>query len=171
MKKLLMFIPLVLTAYAQAASVNVALDAPAFRNGPLYGVPADNITEIAKLTDGITNAQIHADTTPPTGFAYWIDLGISRPLNEIRIFPRRNCCPERFSNVRVSVHSDDNDNIGAEVWHADLFTAGDNPGANTVIVRGTDGVGTFAGRWVKLTALADPVPDYALQVNELQVYA
>src|SRR6266516_3714031 len=33
------------------------------------------------------------------------------------------------------------------------------------------GTGTFAGRWVKLTALADPVPNFALQVNELEVYA
>src|SRR5262245_29933989 len=150
MKKLLILTSLVLSAiYVQAASVNVALDAPAYGNGPLYPGGADTY---ARLTDGVTNVQLHADTSPPAGFAYWIDLGISRTLNEIRIIPRANCCPERFSNVRVSVHNDDNNAIGAEVWHADLFTAGDNAGAKVVVVNAGMGVGTFAGRWVKLTA-------------------
>ncbi len=172
MKKLLMLALLLsLTARVQAVLVNVALDAPAYVNGPLL-----NNDTIARLTDGLRNQQIHGDVTPPAGFAYWIDLGKSYTLNNIKIWPRQDgCCPERLSNVRVSVHNDDGlDNIGDEVWHADLFTDGSNPGSTNgamVTVPAGMGSGTFAGRWVKLTALADPVLDYSLQVTELEVYA
>lgn len=160
---------LALAARSDAVLVNVALDAPAFVNAPLYG--ADTI---ARLTDGVRNRQIHGDVAPPTGFAYWIDLGESKVINNIKIWPRQDgCCGERFSKVRVSVHDDD-PRFGAAVWQADLFTDGSNPGsaAGTVVtVTASMGTGTFAGRWVQLTALADPVPNYALQVNELEVYA
>jgi hypothetical protein len=172
MKKILFLLPmLLLVAQTRAGLVNVALDAPAFSSAPVW-----NGDTVARLTDGQINLQIHSDVTPPTGFAYWIDLGTSRTIDNIKIWPRQDgCCAERLSNVRVSVHDDDGlDNIGAEVWHADLFTMGDNPGsaAGTVVtVTGSMGVGTFKGRWVKLTALGDPLPDYSLQVDELQVYA
>ena len=114
MKKFLLLLPLILfVTQAQAAIVNVALDAPAFANGPLYGNDL-----VARLTDGRRTPQIHADVSPPTGFAYWVDLGVPRALTEIKIYPRQDaCCPDRFSNVRVSVHDDDGlDNIGPEVW-------------------------------------------------------
>src|SRR5262249_4232311 len=97
-------------------------------------------------------------------------------LDHITIYPRQdNCCADRLSNVRVAVHiSDFLDNIGDEVWHADLFTDGSNagstPGTN-VIVRANMGTGTFAGRWLKITSLANPVPSFALQVNEIEAYA
>src|SRR5436309_3154179 len=108
----------------QAALVNVALDAPAYVNGPIYGSDS-----VARLTDGVRNRQIHSDTMPPAAFAYWIDLGSSYAITNIKIWPRQDgCCPERFSKVRVSLHDDDGlNNIGAEVWHVDLFTDGSNP--------------------------------------------
>jgi len=172
MKKLLTSaLLLVLAVRVQGALVNVALDAPAYVNGALFGgdVPA-------RLTDGLSDRQIHGDAAPPVGFAYWIDLGVPRAISEIRIWPRQdNCCGDRFRNVRVSVHNDDGlDNIGDEVWHADLYTDGTNPGSapgTVVSVTGGMGTGTFTGRWVKLTALGDPLPSYALQVNELEVIA
>src|SRR6266536_4226941 len=155
MKKLLMLVLLLtlMTARLQAVLVNVALDAPAYVNGPLY-----NSDAIARLTDGLRNQQIHSGVTPPAGFAYWIDLGKSYTLTSIKIWPRQDgLSPERLSNVRVSVHNDDGlDNIGDEVWHADLFTDGSNPGSTNgamVTVLAGMGSGTFAGRWVKLTAL------------------
>src|ERR1051326_7270180 len=172
MKKLL---PLIwfftLATCARAVLVNVALDAPAYVNGPIFG----NDT-VARLTDGLRNLQIHSDVAPPAGFAYWIDLGASYAITNIKIWPRQDgCCPDRFSNVRVSVHNDDGlGNIGDVVWHADLFTDGSNPGATNgalVTVTAVMGVGNFVGRWVKLTALSDPLPDYSLQVDELEVYA
>ncbi len=172
MKRLLALVLLAFAmAQARAALVNVALDAPTYVNAPLYA--ADNI---AKLTDGNRGIQIHGDTSIPAGFAYWLDLGTSRAITNIKIWPRQTaCCPGRFSNVRVSVHDDDGlGNLGAEVWGANLFTDGSNPGDGpgvVVNVTGSMGVGTFAGRWVKLTALADPVPDYALQVTEVEVFA
>ena len=101
MKKFLLLLPLFLfVTQAQAAIVNVALDAPAFANAPIWGNDL-----VARLTDGRRTPQIHADVTPPTGLAYWVDLGVPRAITEIKIYPRQdNCCAERFSNVRVSVH-------------------------------------------------------------------
>jgi hypothetical protein len=171
MKRSLLLSFLLLAASARAAIVNVALDAPAYLNGTLFGGDT-----IVRLTDGARDRQIHADASPPAGFAYWIDLGTSHAIDHIRIWPRQDgCCGDRFSKVRVSVHDDDGTgSIGAEVWHADLFADGSNPGsaAGTVVnVTGGMGSGTFAGQWVKLTALGDPLPDYALQVTELEVFA
>ena len=167
---LLAVVPL-LPLSVPAALVNVALDAPVHASGALFGGD-----DPARLTDGLRDRQIHADAAPPDGFAYWIDLGAARALSQIRIWPRQDgCCGERFSNVRVSVHDDDGQgNIGPETWHGDLFTNGTNPGATNgavVVVTAAMGSGNFAGRWVRLTALSTPVPSYALQVTELEVFA
>lgn len=141
---------------ADAEIVNVALDAPAFANGPLFGNAA-----IERLTDGDRSGSVHGDTAIPTGFAYWVDLGRDQTIDHITIYPRQdNCCADRFSNVRLSVHLDDGaGSIGAEVWGGDLFADGSNPGSNPgakVTVTGGMGIGTFAGRWVQVTALSDP---------------
>src|SRR5947207_2278237 len=99
------FLPLVLllalATGAQAVLVNVALDAPAYVNGPIY-----NSDSIARLTDGVRSPQIHADVLPPLGFAYWIDLGASYSITNIKIWPRQDgCCAGRLSNDGVSVYA------------------------------------------------------------------
>lgn len=151
--------------------VNVALDAPAFSSGPLW---ADDTP--ARLTDGLLNLQVHASAAPSDGFAFWIDLGKSQTIDHLNLWPRQDgFVPERFSNIRVSVHADDGTgNLGAENWHADLFTDGSHPASTpgtVVVVRANQGVGTLSGRWVKLTALSVPVPDYWLQLDEVEVFA
>jgi hypothetical protein len=40
------------------------------------------------------------------GFRYEVNLQASRNISSIRIFNRDNCCPERLTNYRVSVHAD-----------------------------------------------------------------
>jgi hypothetical protein len=160
---------------ASGALVNVALDAPAFVNGPIY----ENRLP-ALLVDGDRAAAgtrlIHGGTGLPTGYAYWFNLGATYNISEIRIYPRQDgCCPERLANFRVSVHENSFDNtIDFEVWIADLFTDGSNAGStpgSVVTVNAGMGSGTFAGQWVKITSLANPVPDYALQIGEIEVIA
>lgn len=156
------------------ALVNVALDAPAYANGPLFG---NNYPALLVNGDksGVGNQFVHGTTGIAPGFAYWFDLGSDYTIDQIRIYPRQDgCCPDRLSNFRVTVHEHGLDDIGFEVWGADLYTDGSNPGstAGTVVaINATMGTGTFAGRWVKVTSLADPVPDYALQISEIEVMA
>jgi len=153
---------------SNAATINVAHNGKAYSNRPLYGN-----WDISMILDGDRNSVLHADTAPEPGFAYSVDLGKNYPVSEIKIYPRQdNCCPERLKQIRVSVNSDDGTgNIGAEVWGTDLFTDGSNAGS----APGTVVVVTLAapqnGRWVQIKSLADPVPDYSLQMTEVEVYA
>jgi hypothetical protein len=76
-------------------------------------------------------------------------------------------------NFRVSVHRDNNGQIGDQVWMADLFTDGSNPGsaADTVVTltKDLDAAGQFKGQWIRILSLEDPVQNYALQMTELEV--
>jgi hypothetical protein len=159
---------------AHGALVNVALDAPAFANGPLFG----NVHPALLVNgdkSGSGNQNVHGATALPDGFAYWLDLGVSRTLDSIKIYPRQDgCCPDRLSNLQVSVHEGETEIDLFPAWSADLFTDGSNAGSTAgavVTVNAAIGSGTFAGRWVKVTSLATPVPDYALQITEIEVFA
>jgi hypothetical protein len=72
------------------------------------------------------------------------------------------------------VHDDDGAGaIGNEVWGVNLFTDGSNPGSGPGIVvsltADQDLGGVFAGQWIKIETLENPVQDYALQMTELEV--
>ena len=60
----------------------------------------------------------------------------------------------------------------AEVWGIDEFTDGSNPGSGPGIVvsltNSLDPTGVFKGQWIRIESLDDPVPDYALQMTELE---
>jgi hypothetical protein len=107
--------------------------------------------------------------------AYWVNLGLDVPVDHIEIYPRQDgCCPDRLANFQVSLHADNNGELGDLSWSADLFTdAGSNAGAapgTVVILRPEDGFGEFHGSWIRILALGDPVPQYFLQLTELEVY-
>jgi hypothetical protein len=127
------------------------------------------------IVDGNRANVLHGDTAPGAGFAYSINLGEVIGLEKIDIYPRQDgCCPERLANIRVSVHNDNAGQLGDPVWSTDLFTAGDNagsgPGVVVTITKDADPTGTFRGQWVRILALDDPVPDYFLQMAEVEVY-
>lgn len=152
----------------RAEIVNVALDSRPAANAQIYaGWP------MSTIVNGNRNDVIHGDVQLPAGFAYILDLGKPYTIHYIRIWPRQDfCCPERLSNFRVSVHEDDGTgNIGTELWGQDLFTDGTNPGSapGTVVVVTLPA--PQSARWVQVQCLADPVPDYALQMSELEVFA
>jgi hypothetical protein len=150
---------------------NYAKGQPAFSNRPLWAQGGWNISMIV---DGNRNNVVHADTAPAAGLAYEVDLGTDVNIEHIDIYPRQDgCCPERLANFRLSVHQDAAGAIGDSVWQADLLTAdgedaGSGPGI-VVSVTGDQGAGTFKGHWVRILALADPVPDYFLQMTEIEV--
>ena len=128
--------------------------------------------DISMLVDGNLNGVFHGDSGLQPGFAYTIDLRDVINLEKLNIYPRQDiCCPERLTNFRVSIHNDNNGQIGDQVWSGDFFTDGSNPvsGAGSVFTITPDlGTGTFKGRWIKIMSLEDPVQNYALQMTELQ---
>ncbi len=148
---------------------NYARGSAAYNNQPLW-IPGG--WDIGKLVDGDTRGVFHGDTGLQPGFAYMVNLGDVINLEKINIYPRQDsCCPERLTNFRVSVHLDNNGQIGQQVWSVDLFTDGTNPesGLGSVLtITNEMGGGTFKGQWIKITSLEDPVQNYALQMTELE---
>jgi hypothetical protein len=148
---------------------NYARGGAATSNRPLYaGWP------ITMLVDGDRSGVFHGNTGIAPGFAYELNMGDVVTIDRIDIYPRQDtCCPERLTNFRVSVHKDNNGKIGDQVWSADMFTDGSNPGsaAGTVVTLTKDlnPTGDFKGQWVRIQSLEDPVQDYALQMTELEV--
>jgi hypothetical protein len=147
-------------------------------NGTLYAG-----LSTATLTNGDRNdLPVHGDgpggnTGNPEapGFHYDINLGTTIKLDDIDIFPRQDgCCPDRLTNYRVSVHKDLNGQLGNEVWHADLRTDGSVPDAGPTppehLTADLDQAGVFQGQWIRIESLDNPVPAYALQVNEVEVH-
>jgi hypothetical protein len=156
-----------LTSTEATLNINWARGATVTANGPLWS-PSFNTQQ---LTDGDRLNFIHGAATLPTGFAYDFHLGGEVMMTGIDIYPRDNCCPDRLSNIRVSVHGDNNGAIGDTVWSADLFTDGSNAGPNVVhVLPSLDPAGTMKGKWIRVEVLDDPVPQYALQMSELEVY-
>jgi hypothetical protein len=95
------------------AQVNAAQGKPVTASGPLWsGFPVTN------LTDGLVTTFTHPMAASGTlGFRYEVNLQASRNISAIRIYNRDNCCPERLTNYRVSVHADNGDGAaGAAVW-------------------------------------------------------
>ena len=72
------------------------------------------------------------------------------------------------------MHLDQSGTIGASVWSADLHTDGSNPGsapgARDSVTADLDPAGNFAGQWIKIESLANPVPNYALQISEVRAF-
>jgi hypothetical protein len=150
---------------------NYARGTQAFSNRPLWLPGGWNI---AMLVDGSRSGVFHGHENIAPGFAYEVNMGLEVTIERIDLYPRQDgCCPERLMNFRVSVHKDNNGQIGDQVWMADLFTDGSNPGstADTVVTltRDLDPAGQFKGQWIRILSLEDPVQNYALQMTELEV--
>jgi hypothetical protein len=116
---------------------------------------------------------VHGDTGLSPGYAYFFDMGSEVTISNINIYPREDaCCPGRLSNFRVSIHKDNNGQIGDQVWVADFFTDQSNPGPGPgVVVPVTADLnpdGTFKGQWIKIESLDDPIADYSLQIAEVE---
>jgi hypothetical protein len=123
--------------------------------------------------DGDVNTFVHGDTGVSPGYAYFFNMGSEVTLSNINIYPRQDgCCGGRLSNFRISIHTDNNGQIGDQVWSADMFTDQSNPGSGPgVVVPVTADLnpdGIFKGQWIKIQSLDDPVADYSLQIAEVE---
>jgi hypothetical protein len=150
--------------------VNLAFSARVTSNRPLYAN-----WDVRTIVNGNRRDVLHGDVDIVPGFAYLLDLGTEVEFERIDIFPRQDgCCPERLQNFRVSVHEDAAGEPGEVVWSADLFTDGTNPGsfvgALVQIEPALEPSGAVAGRWVEILDLSDPVPNYSLQMAEIEIY-
>ncbi len=159
-----------LTSREATVSVNLAFNAQAFSNRPLW-----SSWTIAQLVNGNRSDIVHGDVDIESGFAYEVRLLGEVELDRIDIYPRQDgCCPERFTNLRVSVHEEDDGAIGEAVWSTDLFTDETNPGSGlggvVTLTAELDPDGSFQGQWIRILSLEDPVQNYALQMNELEVF-
>lgn len=100
---------------------NVAVGKPASQSSTAYGGDA------SRAVDGNTSGSYGANTVTHTadgsngwvaGTPVWweVDLQGDFQINEVAIFNRTDCCPDRLGNFRVSILND-----GLEVWGADNF--------------------------------------------------
>jgi hypothetical protein len=128
----------------------------------------------SSLVNGNRSDVVHGEYEIAAGFAYEVNLGAKIYLESIELYPYQYCCPERLTNFRLSIHDDIDGQIGPAVWSADFYTDGSNPGSGPGVVVKVAGnfnpAGAFAGQWIRIQSLEDPVPPYALQLAEIEVF-
>jgi len=150
-----------------SAQVNAALGALVTSSAATYGGQV-----AANLTDGNLANQSHPLAEFDTlGFTYTVDLGQAFNLDEIVLWNRTGCCPERLSNYRVSIHPDDGAGMPAPaVWTTDVRTDGSNSGdaGSDSLTGDLDPDGTFAGRFITVENLSNEA--YNPQIAELQAF-
>ena len=154
----------VLTEFMVDDGSNLALGRPVTASAATYGGASPLL-----LTDGRYDTFVHGASGSATTFAYTIDLGQPVAVDLMEIFNRHNCCPDRLTNYRVSVH---NAGLGGAidptpVWSADVRTDGTNSGMGRI-----DSVpagGSAVGQYVKIEKIDDGTTNYWLQVAEVEV--
>ncbi|MGI8604322.1 MAG: lamin tail domain-containing protein [Verrucomicrobiales bacterium] len=148
------------------AQANAAQGKPVTASGPLWpGFPASN------LTDGNVSTFAHPQASSGTlGFRYQIDLLNSFNFTSLRVYNRHDCCPERLTNYRVSLHNIDEGTgqPGAAHWTADIRTNNTNSGMGGVDVlpASLDPAGTFSGRIIRIENRSNQA--YNPQIAEVQ---
>lgn len=125
----------------------------------------------AKITDGDLASFSHPNTMTTTlGFRYDINLGRSYALDRLRIYNRNNCCPERLSNYRVSILTDNGAGVPVTppVWTAVVRANGTNSGQGGFdeVLASAHAVGTFTGQWVRIENISGSA--YNPQIAEVQ---
>ena len=126
----------------------------------------------ANITDGDFNTQSHPLADFDTlGFTYTVDLDQTYNLETLLIYNRRqaNCCPERLTNYRVSLHDDDGTGApGAPLWKADIRTDFSDSGVGGIdtLTADLDPAGTFAGQFIVVENLSDD--PYNPQIAEIE---
>lgn len=147
---------LVVTPFLNSARNN-AIAGTASASSDAFGTLA------SAANDGLFNGNYpmitHTDgSAAPT---FWqVDLGSTKPVDQIVLWNRLDCCQERLTNFHVSVL----DGGDVELWGQDFYTAGGNVGVNEVI---NPPVGT-AGNKVKVSLLSNPGGQY-LSLAEVEV--
>jgi F5/8 type C domain len=106
------------------------------RNWARGGIASQSTTnfggDAARGNDGnVSGAYGDGSVTHTDGAgAFWqVDLGTPRPIDQIVLWNRTDCCGFRLTNFRVSAL----DSVDTEVWGQNFYTAGGNVGLNEII--------------------------------------
>lgn len=145
-----------LQAWIASSGTNVARGRPVVGSGSSYpSLPLSNVTDGNLINNSITHP---ADGVATLGFYYQVDLGTEYALNRVVLYNRTNCCADRLSNYRVTLHADNGGVAGAVLWQADIRTDGSNSGlgGSDTIVPGlsSNPSHVFRGRFVRVTNLS-----------------
>ncbi|MBI1839549.1 MAG: lamin tail domain-containing protein [Verrucomicrobia bacterium] len=153
-------------AELRANAANWAFGAAVRASGPIEAaLPKES------LTDG-DPATFSRNLNPDPAFAYLIRMTQAVAFTRIELFNRNDgCCPERLSNYRVSLHSDNAGNPGAPNWSAEVRVDNSNsgPGGVDVITPDLDPGGLFEGQWIQVQNLDSGAARY-LQVAEVRAF-
>ena len=157
---------IIAAASMASAQSNVAQGKPVTASAALWpGFPASN------LTDGNPTTFAHPQAASGTlGFKFEIDLLNNFNLTSLRLTNRHDCCPERLSNYRVSLHGVDEGTgqAGPALWTANVRTNNTHSGMGgvDVLTAAADPAGTFSGRLIRIENISNQA--YNPQVAEVQ---
>ena len=155
-----------LSTSLRAQQQNVALGRPVMASGSTWsGQPPGN------LTDGDVATMSHPQAKNGTGgFYYEIDLGKEYDLEEIVVFNRSNCCPERLTRYRISIHAADDTNRKTPNWSTILRADGTNSGkgGRDNVDAKLDPQGKFSGRFIRIINTSGA--EYNPQVAEVEAW-
>jgi hypothetical protein len=80
---------------------------------------------------------------------FWeVDLGADRTIEEIVLWNRTDCCPERFSNFTLSVTNAASTTVYSQIFYP--TASGGNVGESETITDFAPGVGTITGKVVRV---------------------
>jgi hypothetical protein len=139
-------------------ATNNALTGIASQSTTAFGAPAE------RAIDGNVNGDFGAGSTTHTDDLgvpnFWqVDLGVDRTVDQVVVYNRDACCPERLSNIRVSVLNAAN----VEVAGQDFLTA---PAGGAIPVNFLG----ITGRTVRVQQLgANAAANYVLSLAEVTV--
>ena len=146
---------------------NLALGKPVVASGPTWnGLDATGVTDGNPAT--FSHPLAEQDTLD---FYFEIDLGASYFLERILIRNRSDgCCPERLTNYRVEIFSDEQGEAGALTWSTTVRSDGSNSGISGIdtVTAGTNAQGIFAGRFIRIVNNGGAA--YSPQVAEVEAY-
>lgn len=155
-------------ALLPAQAVNVAPLGIITASGPIYGGQA-----VTAIIDGnpLTYAHPLADTGGTLGYTFTVNLLEPYAFDRLELLNRSNCCPERLSNVRVTLHNNDGTGVpGPAVWTAIVRGDGTNSGmgGTDTLTAALDPAGTFAGQFIRVENLSNT--GYNPQLAELRAF-
>jgi hypothetical protein len=150
-------------------AANVAVKGLISASGPMYtGQSAASIIDGNPLT--FAHPLDGAGIT--LGFTYTVNLFNRYAFDRLELLNRSNCCPERLTNYRVTLHDDDGTGSpGPAIWTATVRGDGTNSGMGglDVLNAALHPAGTFAGQFIRVENLSNEA--YNPQIAELRAFS
>ncbi len=137
-------------------AVNHALSGIASQSSTAFGAPAERAIDGNVDGNFGSNSTTHTDDAITAAASWQVDLGVDRTIEQVVLYNRDACCPDRLSNYRVSVY----DALNNEIAGQDFLT---QPAGGAQPVN----FGGISGRTVRVQQLN--VGNVALSLAEVTV--